>query len=82
METLEKINHLDIRISGLHIQLIRIIADINDLVQTNKAIARGDEYTALKKKYYHMTNELEILNSEKKILKNNPVPLDQQLSIF
>ncbi len=82
METLEKINQLDSQISGLLIQRIRIIADINHLVQTNKTKTRADEYTALKKKYYHMTNELEILNSEKKILQNNPVPFDQSLSIF
>ena len=70
METLEKINQLDSQISGLLIQRIRIIADINHLVQTNKAKTRADEYTALKKIYYHMTNELEIFEDDLKIMSN------------
>lgn len=65
METLEKINQLDIQINGLRLDLIRIIADINHMVKTNNARARAEEYAALKKKYYDATKSIEVLNLEK-----------------
>jgi len=68
METLEKINQLDIQINGLRLQLIRIIAEINHMVKTNNARARSEEYAALKKKYYDTTSEIEVLNLQKKNL--------------
>ncbi len=68
METLEKINQLDIKINGLRLQLIGIISDINHMVKTNNARARSEEYAALKKKYFDTTAEIEGLNLQKKTL--------------
>jgi len=73
MEPLKQINNIDIRINSLRLELIKIIADINNMVRTNNAKTRQKEYDALKSKYYETNQLVEALNEEKKRIQTNSV---------
>ena len=70
MESLKQINELDIKINNLRLDLIRTIAEINRMVNTNNVKRRPEEYAELKNKYYLINQSILDMNAEKNELQN------------
>jgi hypothetical protein len=58
MSTLEQINKLEIKINSLRLELIRIIAEINRTIASDRRITRNQAYTILKAEYQRKKEEI------------------------